>query len=98
MTDAPYLGDGPAGGFARWLTASDGVRIRAVLWPCDGARGTVAGGGAGAGGVKAFFRGAERPREAEGAAAGGTGGGAAPAAGGGGATAEQAGETEEVQG
>ena len=41
MTDAPYLGDGPAGGFARWLTASDGVRIRVVLWPCDGARGTV---------------------------------------------------------
>ena len=74
------------------------MRRVAVEEPGDGARGTVAGGGAGAGGVKAFFRGAERPREAEGAAAGGTGGGAAPAAGGGGATAEQAGETEEVQG
>ena len=42
MTDAaPYLGDGPGGGHARWLRASDGVRARAVFWPRDGARGTV---------------------------------------------------------
>lgn len=40
-TDAPCLGDGPAGGFARWLTASDGVRVRGVFWPLAGARGTV---------------------------------------------------------
>lgn len=39
MTEAPVL-DG-AGGFARWLTTSDGVRIRAVVWPCEAARGTV---------------------------------------------------------
>lgn len=41
MTDAPYLGDGPDTGFARWLTAADGVRLRAVFWPRDKARGTV---------------------------------------------------------
>lgn len=41
MTDAPYLGDGPDTGFARWLTAADGVRLRGVFWPRDGARGTV---------------------------------------------------------
>lgn len=42
MTEsAPYLGDGPTGGFARWLTAADGVRLRAVFWPVTGARGTV---------------------------------------------------------
>ena len=42
MTDqAPCLGDGPDGGHGRWLRASDGVRIRGVFWPLDGARGTV---------------------------------------------------------
>lgn len=41
---APFLSappDAPPGGRALWLRASDGVRIRAVLWPLDGARGTV---------------------------------------------------------
>lgn len=40
---APFfadLADGPAGGRAVWLTASDGVRIRAALWG-GGAKGTV---------------------------------------------------------
>ena len=41
MTDAPYLGDGPDMGFARWLTAADGVRLRGVFWPRDAARGSV---------------------------------------------------------
>lgn len=41
MTAAPCLEDGHGGGHARWLTTADGVRIRAVLWPCPGARGTV---------------------------------------------------------
>lgn len=42
MTEAaPYLGDGPERGFARWLKAADGVRLRAVFWPLAGARGTV---------------------------------------------------------
>ncbi|WP_163849423.1 alpha/beta fold hydrolase [Pseudooceanicola aestuarii] len=44
MTQAPFHADvdeGPAGGRAVWLTASDGVRIRVGYWPCDGARGTV---------------------------------------------------------
>jgi lysophospholipase len=31
----------PAGGTARWLTASDGIRLRAMAWPKDGAKGTV---------------------------------------------------------
>lgn len=38
---APYLGAGPDGGFARWLRTADKVRLRAVFWPLDGARGTV---------------------------------------------------------
>jgi len=40
---APYhadLAEGPPGGRAFWLRASDGVRLRAVLWP-GGERGTV---------------------------------------------------------
>ncbi|MGQ0566346.1 MAG: alpha/beta fold hydrolase [Gemmobacter sp.] len=43
MTPAPFyddVADGPPGGRAVWLTASDGVRIRAAHWP-GGARGTV---------------------------------------------------------
>ncbi len=44
MQEAPFhadLADGPEGGRALWLTARDGVRIRAGLWPVDGAAGTV---------------------------------------------------------
>jgi len=40
---APFftdLADGPAGGRAVWLTAPDGLRIRAALWG-DGTKGTV---------------------------------------------------------
>jgi len=40
---APFLAaeaDGPPGGRAVWLRASDGVRIRAAVWP-GGAKGTV---------------------------------------------------------
>lgn len=33
--------DAPEGGRALWLRTDDGVRIRAVLWPRPGARGTV---------------------------------------------------------
>ena len=33
--------DGPEGGYARWLQASDGVQIRVGVWPCSGAKGTV---------------------------------------------------------
>ncbi len=43
MNPAPYfkdIADGPDGGKAFWLTASDGVRLRAVVWP-GGSRGTV---------------------------------------------------------
>ena len=43
MTPAPLhldVADAPPGGRAVWLTASDGVRIRAAHWP-GGARGTV---------------------------------------------------------
>lgn len=42
--DAPYFDDvaaGPPGGEARWLRASDGVRVRAVRWPREGAAGTL---------------------------------------------------------
>jgi len=41
---APLLqdvADGPAGGAAFWLTASDGVRIRVAQWGSDAPRGTV---------------------------------------------------------
>jgi len=41
---APFhggLAEGPPGGFARWLRASDGVRLRAGFWPLEGAGGTV---------------------------------------------------------
>jgi lysophospholipase len=48
MTEsAPYFADlaeGPEGGSAYWLTTSDGVRIRAALWPYQGdgtCKGTV---------------------------------------------------------
>lgn len=44
MTDAPLLADlaeGPADGRATWLTAADGVRLRAVLWGRDAPGGTV---------------------------------------------------------
>lgn len=40
---APFfadVADGPEGGAAYWLTTSDGVRIRAAVWP-DGGAGTV---------------------------------------------------------
>lgn len=40
---APFHADvaqGPAGGHALWLTASDGVRVRLGLWP-EGSKGTV---------------------------------------------------------
>lgn len=42
-TQAPFFADlaeGPAGGHAVWLRASDGVRLRAAVWP-EGNRGTV---------------------------------------------------------
>ena len=41
---APFyaeVADGPPGGRAVWLHAADGVRLRAGLWPLQGARGTV---------------------------------------------------------
>ena len=41
---APFFADiaeGPEGGEAFWLATSDGVRIRAGVWPCPGAKGTV---------------------------------------------------------
>lgn len=44
MEAAPFsqgLAEGPEGGQAVWLRASDGVQIRAVYWPCKGAKGTV---------------------------------------------------------
>lgn len=44
MDTAPLfddVADGPAGGQAAWLAASDGVRIRVGWWPLAGARGTV---------------------------------------------------------
>ena len=44
MQDAPFhaaVADGPAGGRAYWLTASDGVRIRIGVWTDPGAKGTV---------------------------------------------------------
>lgn len=43
MTAAPFhddLAEGPPGGRALWLTAADGVRLRAVFWP-SGPAGTV---------------------------------------------------------
>ncbi len=44
MSSAPFhahLADGPEGGYARWLSAADGVRLRVGVWPAKGARGTV---------------------------------------------------------
>ncbi len=41
---APYLetlAEGPAGGRALWVRADDRIRLRVVLWPHAGARGTV---------------------------------------------------------
>ena len=43
MKDAPLynaLAEGPEGGQAWWLTADDGVRLRAAMWP-GGTKGTV---------------------------------------------------------
>ena len=43
MTAAPLytdVADGPPGGYALWLHASDGVRLRAAIWP-GGSKGTV---------------------------------------------------------
>lgn len=43
-TGAPYfadLADGPADVQVDWLTAADGIRIRAAHWPLAGAKGTV---------------------------------------------------------
>lgn len=44
MSEAPLhatLADGPEGGAAHWLLATDGVQIRVGLWPLEGAKGTV---------------------------------------------------------
>ncbi len=44
MRDAPFYQDvaeGPSNVQAYWLNASDGVRIRAAIWPNETARGTV---------------------------------------------------------
>lgn len=44
MTEAPFhsaIADGPEGGYARWLQATDGVQIRAGHWPLATAKGTV---------------------------------------------------------
>lgn len=41
---APFLADlseGPEGGYARWVTSSDGVRLRVAIWPRHDARGTI---------------------------------------------------------
>ena len=43
MQDAPFYSDvaeGPAGGIARWITASDGIKLRIAAWP-EGSHGTV---------------------------------------------------------
>ncbi len=44
MESAPFfddIADGPPGGQAVWVRASDGVRIRVGYWPLSGAKGTV---------------------------------------------------------
>lgn len=44
LISAPLHNDialGPQGGSAYWLTAKDGVRIRAAVWPSEGSNGTV---------------------------------------------------------
>lgn len=44
MRDAPLfeaIADGPAGGRAVWVRASDGVRVRVAHWPTAAAKGTV---------------------------------------------------------
>lgn len=45
MTQAPFhrdlTPDAPEEGRAAWLTTADGFRLRAMVWPVDGARGTV---------------------------------------------------------
>ncbi|MCR8723408.1 alpha/beta fold hydrolase [Frigidibacter sp. ROC022] len=41
---APFLADlseGPEGGYARWVTSSDGVRLRVAIWPKSDAKGTI---------------------------------------------------------
>ncbi|MEY4305747.1 MAG: hypothetical protein RIT52_1922, partial [Pseudomonadota bacterium] len=43
-SEAPFhakLADGPAGGYARWLQAADGVQLRVGVWPEGGTKGTV---------------------------------------------------------
>ena len=43
MTAAPFytdVADGPPGGYALWVQAADGVRLRAAIWP-GGDKGTV---------------------------------------------------------
>lgn len=44
MTEAPFhakIADGPAGGYAHWVHAADGVRLRVGVWPKERAKGTV---------------------------------------------------------
>jgi lysophospholipase len=45
MTEAPFfhdlVPDRPEQGRTAWLRTADGIRLRAVAWPVDGARGTV---------------------------------------------------------
>lgn len=44
LTEAPLFDEGsggPAGGLARWVTTTDGLRIRLVHWPLVGAKGTI---------------------------------------------------------
>lgn len=41
MTPAPVLGTDAGAATARWLTAADGMKLRALFWPLAGARGTV---------------------------------------------------------
>ena len=35
------IAGGPEGGAAWWCRTADGLRIRAAIWPCEGARGSV---------------------------------------------------------
>lgn len=44
IESAPYfedVADAPAGGAAYWLRTKDGLRIRVVHWPLEGAKGTI---------------------------------------------------------
>ena len=45
-SDAPFfaaISEGPDGGYAKWVHASDGVRLRVGYWPLDGASETAKG-------------------------------------------------------